>query len=216
MIKYLVCLCLLCNGLQLVGAQPKLKTMADVPGFKANLLTSTQKAKSMECDFVQKKFLEVLTEPVVSKGHFCFKRENLIRWEYISKDPKSNYLIVINGDKILLKKADEKGNVIDTKSNKVFKELTEMMMSCFSGNINAIEKKYAIQYFEDEKLYMTRLVPIDKNAAAYLKNIDMYFDKNDMTISRLIMVEPSGDSTEYNFTNKKLNMPISDERFKIN
>src|ERR1035437_1506559 len=110
MIKYFVCLFLLfISGLQLVGAQPKLKTMADVPGFKANLLTSTQKAKSMECDFVQKKFLEVLTEPVVSKGHFCFKRENLIRWEYISKDPKSNYLIVINGDKILLTKADEKG-----------------------------------------------------------------------------------------------------------
>ncbi len=216
MIKYFACLCLLFSGLQLVGAQPKLKTMADVPGFKAHLLTSTQKAKSMECDFVQKKFLEVLTEPVISKGHFCFKRENLIRWEYISKDPKSNYLIVINGDKILLKKAAEKANVIDTKSNKLFKELTDMMMSCFSGNINAIEKKYTIQYFEDEKLYMTRLVPIDKNAGAYLKNIDMYFDKNDMTISRLIMAEPSGDYTEYNFTNKKLNMPISDEQFKVN
>jgi outer membrane lipoprotein-sorting protein len=211
--KYFVCACLLLiSGLQMIGAQPKLKTMADVPAFKSNLLTSTQKAKSMECDFVQKKFLEVLTEPVVSKGHFCFKRENLIRWEYLSP---TKYLIIINKDKVLVKD-DKKTNVIDTKSNKIFKELTDMMMSCFSGNISAIEKKYSIQYFEDEKHYMTRLVPIDKNAGAYLKNIDMYFDKNDMTISRLIMVEPSGDSTEYNFTNKKLNMPISDEQFKIN
>jgi outer membrane lipoprotein-sorting protein len=212
MIKNIV-LCLLLTGVfEFVGAQPKMKPMADVPGFKANLLTSTQKAKSMECDFVQKKFLEVLTEPVISKGHFCFKRENLIRWEYLSP---TKYLIVINNDKVLVKD-DKKTNVIDTKTNKVFKELTEMMMSCFSGNIKAIEKKYTIQYFEDEKRFMTRLVPLDKNAAGYLKNIDMYFDKNDMTISKLLMVEPSGDYTEYDFTGKKLNMPISDDKFKVN
>jgi outer membrane lipoprotein-sorting protein len=190
-----------------------MKPMADVPGFKAKLLTSTQLAKSMESDFTQKKFLEVLTDPVISTGHFCFKRENLIRWEYLQPN---QYLIIINNDKVLTKNKNEKANVIDTRSNRLFKELTDMMMSCFSGNIKAIEKKYSIQYFEDEKQYMTKLVPLDKNAAAYLKNIDMYFDKKDMTISKLMMVEPSNDYTEYNFTNKKLNLPIPDAKFKIN
>lgn len=211
--KYIAYLILLFCSLQQAGAQPKMKPMADIPGFKANLLSSTQKAKSMECDFVQKKFLEVLTEPVISNGHFCFKRENLIRWEYLTPN---QYLIIINNDKVLTKNKNEKANVIDIRSNKLFKELTDMMISCFSGNIKAIEKKYSIQYFENEKQYMTKLVPLDKNAGAYLKNIDMYFDKNDMTISKLMMVEPSNDYTEYNFTNKKLNLPIGDEKFKIN
>jgi outer membrane lipoprotein-sorting protein len=211
--KYIAYLILLFCSLQQAGAQPKMKPMADIPGFKANLLASTQKAKSMECDFVQKKFLEVLTEPVISNGHFCFKRENLIRWEYLTPN---QYLIIINNDKVLTKNKNEKANVIDTRSNKLFKELTDMMVSCFSGNIKAIEKRYSIQYFETEKQYMTKLVPLDKNAGAYLKNIDMYFDKSDMTISKLLMVEPSNDYTEYNFTNKKLNLPIADEKFKIN
>jgi len=211
--KHIAYLILLFCSLQQAGAQPKMKPMADIPGFKANLLASTQKAKSMECDFVQKKFLEVLTEPVISNGHFCFKRENLIRWEYLTPN---QYLIIINNDKVLTKNKNEKANVIDTRSNKLFKELTDMMVSCFSGNIKAIEKRYSIQYFETEKQYMTKLVPLDKNAGAYLKNIDMYFDKNDMTISKLLMVEPSNDYTEYNFTNKKLNLPIADEKFKIN
>jgi outer membrane lipoprotein carrier protein len=91
-----------------------------------------------------------------------------------------------------------------------------MMMSCFKGNLQVIEKKYSIQYFEDEKNYMTHLVPLDKNAGTYLKNIDMYFDKNDMTISKLIIVEPSNDYTEYVFINKKLNSAIPDEKFRIN
>jgi len=211
--KYIGYLVLLICALQQAGAQPKMKPMADIPGFKAKLLTSTQQAKSMESDFTQKKFLEVLTDPVISIGHFCFKRENLIRWEYLQPN---QYLIIINNDKVLTKNKNEKANVIDTRSNRLFKELTDMMMSCFSGNIKAIEKKYSIQYFEDEKQYMTKLVPLDKNAAAYLKNIDMYFDKKDMTISKLMMVEPSNDYTEYNFTNKKLNLPIPDEKFKIN
>jgi len=209
--KYLPVL-LLIAGLQQTGAQPMMKKMVDVNGFKANLLSSTQKAKSIECDFVQKKYLEVLEEPVVSKGTFCFKRENLIRWEYLSP---VKYLIIINNDKVLVKD-EKKSNVIDTKTNKLFKELTDMMMSCFKGNLQVIEKKYSVQYFEDEKNYITRLVPLDKNAGVYLKNIDMYFDKKDMTIDKLLIVEPSNDYTEYAFINKKLNTVISAEKFKVN
>jgi outer membrane lipoprotein-sorting protein len=209
--RYLFLFLSIC-AVQQSRAQSNMKKMADVSGFKANLLTSTKKARSIECDFTQKKFLEVLEEPVVSKGIFCFKRENLVRWEYSSP---VKYLIIINNDKIFVKD-DKKTNVIDTKSNKIFKEITDMMMSCFEGNLQAIEKKYSVQYFEDANAYMTRLVPLDKKAVVYVKNIDMYFDKKDMTISKLNIVEPSNDYTEYVFTNKKLNTAISDEKFKVN
>ena len=53
---------------------------------------------SIESDFVQEKNLQVLSEKIISKGHFTFKKENRLRWEYTSP---SKYLIVINNQKII-------------------------------------------------------------------------------------------------------------------
>jgi outer membrane lipoprotein-sorting protein len=47
-----------------------------------------------------------------------------------------------------------------------------------------------------------------------MKAVTMYFDKADMSLSGLVLEEPSGDSIRYEFSNKKFNVEVSEETFR--
>ena len=84
-----------------LSAQNKdFKTMKDTALFKQKLLEKSKATNSIESNFTQEKNLSMLSEKIISKGHFYFKKTNLLRWEYMSP---TSYLIVINKDKIYIK-----------------------------------------------------------------------------------------------------------------
>ena len=69
------------------------KLVKDTANLKAKIEMMSKVTNSIESDFTQEKNLSVLSEKIISKGHFVFKKENMLRWEYQSP---SKYLIVIN------------------------------------------------------------------------------------------------------------------------
>src|SRR3989304_2218864 len=74
--------------------------LKDVPGFRARLETLSDKVSTIESDFIQEKSLSVLANTIVSRGHFWYKKENNIRWEYVSP---YKYLIIITNNQIFIK-----------------------------------------------------------------------------------------------------------------
>jgi outer membrane lipoprotein-sorting protein len=165
---------------------------------------------SIESDFVQEKNLSMLSEKITSKGHFLFKKENLLRWEYVSP---SKYLIIINKDKVMIKD-EKKTTKYDMNSNKVFKEINDIMLSCVQGTIFK-SNKFKTSYFENEKGYKLELIPLSKNMKETFKKINLYFDKNVTSVSKMEMVETSEDVTTLDFTNKKINAPVSEAIFIV-
>ncbi|MCY1536406.1 hypothetical protein D3C87_1764810 [compost metagenome] len=47
------------------------------------------------------------------------------------------------------------------------------------------------------------------------KQIDVYINKADNNVSKLVMTENNGDYTEMVFSNKKLNTALSDALFSV-
>ena len=76
------------------------KTVKDTTALKQKIESMSKATTSIESDFTQEKNLSMLSEKIISKGHFVFKKENLLRWEY---NTPSKYLIVINKDKVIIK-----------------------------------------------------------------------------------------------------------------
>jgi outer membrane lipoprotein-sorting protein len=150
----------------------------------------------------------MLSEKITSKGHFCFKKDNLLRWEYITP---YTYIIVINKDKVLIKD-ETKLQKYDMNTNKVFKEINDVMMSCINGDILA-SKKFKIGYEENEKSYRLELTPLLKGMKESLKRIYMYFDKGVTSVVKLEMIEATDDFTVIDFSNKKVNGNIPIEKF---
>ncbi|HXD92735.1 MAG TPA: outer membrane lipoprotein carrier protein LolA [Bacteroidia bacterium] len=189
-------------------AQTGFKTVKDTILLKEKINAISKETNSLESDFIQIKTLSMLSEKITSKGHFCFQKVNLLRWEYVSP---YTYIIVINKDKVLIKD-ESKLRKYDMNSNKVFKEINDIMISCIDGNILK-SNKFKIAYGENEKAYRLELTPLVKGMKESLKKIYMYFDKAVTSVTKLEMVETTDDFTVIDFTNKKVNGNIPAEKF---
>jgi outer membrane lipoprotein-sorting protein len=84
---------LLCVLSVSLAAQTGFKPVKDTLSLKEKINRISKETASLESDFVQVKTLSMLSEKITSKGHFCFKKDNLLRWEYVSP---YTYIIVIN------------------------------------------------------------------------------------------------------------------------
>jgi outer membrane lipoprotein-sorting protein len=192
-----------------ITAQESYRPMSDIEAFKSKLTAMSESTNSITSGFVQEKNLVVLSEKIISKGQFYFKKENNIRWEYLEP---YKYLIIITNDK-LYTRDDKNQKQYDIQSNKMFQEMNRFISGCIQGDILKNDKDYTTEYFENSKLYYVKLVPRAEKMKQMLNEVQIYFDKNDLTVSRLKMVEPGEDYTKIDFLNKKLNVEIPLEKF---
>jgi outer membrane lipoprotein-sorting protein len=186
------------------------KAVKDTFVLKQKIENMSKSTTSIEADFTQEKNLSMLSEKIISKGHFVFKKENLLRWEYTSP---SKYLIVINKEKVIIKD-EKKTSKYDMNSNKVFKEINDIMLSCVQGTIFK-SNKFKTSYYENDKGYKLELIPQVKNMKETFKKINLYFDKNVTSVAKMEMIENNDDLTSLDFINKKLNAPVAQTIFII-
>jgi outer membrane lipoprotein-sorting protein len=185
--------------------------MKDTAAFKLKVDQMSKNTSSLESDFVQVKNLKVLSEKVTSTGHFNFQKKNNLRWEY---NEPYKYIIVISNGRILIKDEKNKVKKYDINSNKVFREINDIMVSCVNGEILS-SGKFQVSYYENEKNFKIELSPLSKQVKESLKKIHLYFDKNVTSVSKLEMIEPGDDVTTIEFKNKKINEPVPADRFLL-
>ena len=183
----------------------------DTATLKLKISKSSEINKTIESDFIQEKHMSIFTEPVISKGHFCYKNKTLVRWEYV--DP-FQYVVVINNGKLSVRD-NSKVSSYDMTANAAFLEINGKLNAIIQGDIVNDKKDFAVKYFENSSYYLLKLKPLSKEMKKFFKFIDIYFDKKDVSVSIIKMTELSGDFTEIKFTGKKLNIEISDEKFKL-
>ncbi len=186
------------------------RPVADMELFRSQFAAATQHTQSIKSDFVQEKSLSMLSEKIMSKGKFWFKKDNLVRMEYTQPSP---YLLIINHNNVLVKDA-QKENKISTKSNKLFQQINRMMVDCVQGTALS-NPDFTVAVFESGQGWLVELRPIAKGMKDYFKSIAIVLGKKDYAVTRLEMYEQSGDNTIINFTNKELNAPLADALFAI-
>lgn len=208
--RILIIFCLLAAG-QIVRAQyPGYTPIADLSKFKEQFAAAAQKTNSIKSDFTQQKNLSMLSEKIVSKGKFWFRKNSLVRMEYVQP---YKYLVIINKDDIFVKD-DQKENKISTKSNGLFKQINKITVECVQGTI-LNDPDFKTRVFEDKTNYLVEFTPVDKQLKDLFKNINIMIDKKDESVSGIDMKEPSGDNTLIQFTNKEINAAIPDALFAI-
>ena len=90
--------------------------LSDPAAFKSNFKQESSNVISIQSNFTQEKILSALTEKIVSKGKFWFKRSNKVRIEYTKPFV---YLMVMNGDKMLIRD-EQKESRINVKVESTF------------------------------------------------------------------------------------------------
>lgn len=187
------------------------RLMRDTLTFRSLLKSYTTGLKSLECDFVQKKSMNIFTEPVVSQGYFCYKDAVMVRWEY--KDP-FQYLVIINNGRMFIKDND-KTNTFDLTTSESFTKLNTILGKILQGNVLNDKNDFSCSFYENDLNYKLVLVPKAKDIRNFIKDIDLYLEKKQFSVSRLLLDEVSGDNTDILFNNRKINIEISDDKFIV-
>lgn len=208
--RFLILLLLVNWSIPLKAQYTGYRLLPELTSFKEQFTAAAQKINSIKSDFQQEKNLSMLSEKIISKGKFWFKKDNLVRMEY---NQPFQYLMIINKNNVFVKDG-QKENTISTKSNKLFQQINKITVDCVQGTMLS-NPDFRIRVFENNKFYLIEMSPSDKGLKDYFKNIIVIVDKNDYSVTRIEMQEVSGDNTIINFMNKELNVTIPDALFSI-
>lgn len=206
LILFFACLAVSYCEAQYPGYSP----VKDLTAFKRDFQENSTRIKTISSNFSQEKVLTSLTEKITSYGKFQFKRDNRVRLEYTKPFA---YLMIMNGDNMLVRD-DKKENRMDMKSNKLFQQINRILMDCIQGNIMN-SKDFTSRVFEGEKTFLLEMTPASKALKGFFQNIVLKIDKTDYSLVSMQMNEPGGDLTSLIFTDKKINVDISDETFDL-
>lgn len=208
---FLLFLLLFALRVDLLFAQPAgFTALKDEANFRENFARAGKSIQTIQSDFVQEKNLSMLEEKIVSKGQFFFKKDKMVRLEYTTP---YKYLMIINGDNILIKD-EKKTNRLSAKSNKMFRQINEIIVDCLSGQALG-NPNYTVKAFENKSQYALILSPSSKSLKEFFNDIRIFVDKKEYTVARVEMNELSGDNTVMNFSHPLLNRPLEAAVFEV-
>ena len=88
-------LCLLFIYCRLQAQYPGFTLLTNTADFRQQFSAAAHQTNSIKSDFSQEKTLSMLSDKIISRGKFWFKKENRVRMEYTQ--PFSYLMILDNG-----------------------------------------------------------------------------------------------------------------------
>ncbi len=167
--------------------------------------------QSLECEFVQTKFLNILDDKMVSRGKMYYQQADKLRWEYTSP---YTYTFILNQNQVLLKN-DNRSDVIDVNQNRIFKEIARMMMNSIVGNCLSDAKSFKTTVEVSGNDWIATLIPLKRDMKQMWNRLVLHINPEMKVVYKVEMHEPSGDYTIIDLLDIKTNVSIRQEVFNI-
>lgn len=168
--------------------------------------------KSMSCQFTQTKTVSLLKNTMVSKGTMQYQQPDKLRWAYTSP---YKYLFIFNGTKVYVANKSKK-DVIDTQTNKMFKEIARIMMSTVTGKALSNAADFDVVVNDNKTTYNVMLTPKKKELKQMFQKVELIFSKSNSMISEInIFEKKNNDKTNIKFSNISINSKINESSFAI-
>lgn len=194
-----------------VNGQPEgYKAVANPDFVTKKINEASASTNTINTTFIQEKNLSFIEEKVISKGILLYEKPDKLRIEY--KEPFT-YIMIMNGGRMMTDNGENKSEY-DLKSNKMFSEINNLIISSVKGNI-LNNTSFKAELFENQEKLFINLIPLDKELGKYIKTIGLFMNKQDYTVDELQITEQSDDYTQIRFTNKAINEEIPPASFNM-
>ncbi len=190
------------------AAQSRLST-AEAKAFTARINAGSKNLRTLQADFVQTKKMDFLKNDIVSSGKMALQSPNLLSWKY-SKPYK--YSVIFKNNRIYIDNQGKK-SAVDAKS-KYFEKINRLISGSATGNLFN-DPEFKVSYYKTGAFTIARFVPKSSQLLKYVRQIDLYFTKDDTTVSRVSMQEASGDTSDIVFKNTKVNAKLPAASFSL-
>ena len=176
-----------------------------------NITAASEQMKTLRCDFVQKKTISILADELISEGRLFFKQTDKLSWEYTRP---YQYRFIMNRDKVMIDSGTNR-NVIDTNSNRIFSEISKIIISGINGSGIFDGDRFTAKFNSGANDYQVALTPKQRDLKQMFSNITLTFDKSDYSVNTVEIKEASGDATFITMKKKQINIDLDDEIFAI-
>lgn len=177
--------------------------------FETDLRTKNEEVSTIKCQFVQTREISVLANKVNKAGVFYFQQPGNILLSYDDGD----YTKIT--EQLLEVKSRGKISTTKASSPPMLKNISTIISACINGDFSNIAKVFTIDTREIENEWIVTLIPQRGKASSKISKIVLEFEKERMSLDKLIIKEKSGDSTTYTFSHKQFNIHIDNELFDI-
>jgi outer membrane lipoprotein-sorting protein len=177
--------------------------------FQSELRRKNEQVNSIQCEFTQTREVSILANPVSKTGTFYFVK------------PGNMLLAFHDGDFIKMTsqwfemKTGSNVTTTSVTSNPMLRSLSSILSACVVGDFNKMSSGFAVSYKQQATEWVITLTPQRGKAASKISSIVISFDKRDMSLNELKMVEKSGDYTAYRFTKKQFNVAVDSKLFNV-
>jgi len=174
------------------------------------LRKDSARISTISADFVQKKFMKILSKPLVSEGKFYYAAPDSIRWEYrkplksvILSDQGKTRRYIASGGKMI---EDKTGGVQAMKI--VLDEVAGWMGGRFTANPSFTS---SLQEGPATKITLT---PVGKSMAGMIEKIEITVSRKDASVQSVRIVEGPTAETRIDFQNVVINQEIQPSVFR--
>jgi outer membrane lipoprotein carrier protein len=182
--------------------------MEDPSSCKSAILKKQNATKSLTADFKETIYSSMFNTPQKATGQLNYKQADKIRWEHTSPTKK---VMLMDGAKI---KYSENGKEIKDPSTKaVVKKIQNIMMKMLSGDF-LDGKDFHIYYYESGSEYKLKLKPKSSRMSKYIESVVLIFNKSDLLLNEMSLIEDEYEKIVYSFSNVKSNSSINDSKFQ--
>ncbi len=198
------CYVLVCSILLL-----SLPVSASADSFE-QLRKDSANIKTIQARFVQKKFMKILTKPLISEGGFYYVAPDSFRWEYVK--PLRSVVVAYKGD--TRRYIVSGGKMIEDKTGGmqamkiVLGEVTGWMSGKFDQN-----PSFAATLKEGINTQIT-LTPVGKSMSGMIEKIEITVSKKAAAVKSVKIIENANAYTQIDFTNVEINKGINGSVFQ--
>ena len=179
--------------------------------FEKRFEEFSKRIKTIKAEFTQEKEMAVLENKVSMNGVFFYDSKGDISLDY--SNPKGNK-ILFSGDKFMIVNSGKK-TIANIKANPMLRQLSEMLIACMTGDVTKFKNGWNITYSQNEKEYILTLTPINKRVSKMINIIILNFIKEDMSLSKMKMIEKGDNISTYSFFNKQFNKELESGVFDL-
>lgn len=190
-----------------VAAQGKL----DESKVKQQINAVASAMRTMQCDFVQTKYVKMLNDKMVSRGKMYYQQSDKLRWEYVAP---YTYTFILNGQKALISKG-KRSDVVNVNQSKFFKEIARIMMNSVVGKCLTDSKDFKVSMAATSAEYVATLYPRQKQMQQMFAMIVLHFSKQKSIVTKVELIEKKGDNTVIELKNVKTNTPVNAKVFSV-
>jgi outer membrane lipoprotein-sorting protein len=174
------------------------------------LRQESAKIKTLQADFIQKKFMKILSKPLVSEGRFYFAVPDSFRWEYF-KPLKS---IVIAYKNITRRYSYADGKMVEDKTGGA--QAMKIVLSEIAGWMNGrFDQNPSFKATISKKgNTCITLTPVGESMTGMIEKIEITIAPKAGVVKSVKIMEGHDNFTRINFNNVKINEVINPSVFQ--